>query len=176
MAIIGLTSLFSFVIAVFAFPDNALFVRIGNIFSGQDVSGKGRTFDAFYLASKILEKKSHVWGIGLGQLKVAGANIIRSFYSYDYNFNIITIPNAVAETWVIFGWAGLFIRIGMEIFLFIRTKVWTNYYRLLLFLFIFIYQFTGSYITNLAEYTIWVFAFTNVFPEFDVKRSVKRNS
>jgi hypothetical protein len=47
--------------------------------------------------------------------------------------------------------------------------VWTNYYRLLLFLFVFIYQFTGSFITNVAEYVIWILAFTNTFHQFDVK-------
>ncbi len=74
-----------------------------------------------------------------------------------------------AETLAVFGWVGFFLRFVVEIFLFFYTKVWTNYYRLLLFFFMFIYQFTGSFITNVAEYVIWILAFTNVFNQFDVK-------
>ncbi|HSU27762.1 MAG TPA: hypothetical protein VLJ68_05230, partial [Chitinophagaceae bacterium] len=84
-------------------------------------------------------------------------------------WHAVTIPNTVAETFVIFGWAGILLRFGLEIFLFFYTKVWTNYFRLLLFIFIFIFQFAGSFITNIAEYMIWILAFTNVFKQFDVK-------
>jgi hypothetical protein len=150
------------------FPDNPLFSRIGNIFSGNDLSGKGRTSDAFFLADQILNLRSHLWGIGPGQVKIIGAKIIIDYYQYPPGYPI-AIPNAAAETWVFFGWAGIFLRFGAEIFLFFRTRVWTNYYRLFLFLFIFIYQFTGSFITNIAEYVIWILAFTDVFPAFDVK-------
>jgi hypothetical protein len=83
---------------------------------------------------------------------------------------VITIPNAVAETWTLFGIAGLMLRFIAEISLFFSRKVWCNYYRLILFVFIFIYQFTGSFVTNLAEYVIWILAFTEVFPQFDVIR------
>ncbi|MGZ5135232.1 MAG: hypothetical protein ACXWCG_08785, partial [Flavitalea sp.] len=59
---------------------------------------------------------------------------------------------------------------------FFKTKVWSNYYRLSLFLFIFIYQFTGSYLTNIAEYVIWILAFhPGLFTEFD-RTSFKENS
>ena len=156
------------------FPDNALFVRIENIFSGADSSGRGRTFEAFILAKKMLAEKSDIWGIGLGQIKILGTEIIRDYYLYPMDYTVFAIPNAAAETLAIFGWIGLFLRIFIEIFLFFHTRVWTNYYRLLLFLFIFLYQFTGSFITNLAEYVIWVLAFTNAFPQFDVWRNSKK--
>lgn len=151
------------------FPDNTLFVRLENIISGKDSSSRGRTFEAFFLAGKLLEQKSQAWGIGLGQIKILGTNVIRDYYLYPADY-VISIPNAAAETLAIFGWVGLSIRILLEIFLFFYTKVWTNYYRLLLFFFIFIYQFTGSFITNLAEYVIWILVFTNCFPRFDVKQ------
>ncbi len=54
------------------FPDNILFVRLGNVVSGKDPSGKGRTFDAFWLADQLLAKKSYWWGIGPGQIKILG--------------------------------------------------------------------------------------------------------
>ena len=157
----------SMIILVLFFRYNPLFSRIGNIFSGHDTSGKGRTIDAFILANRILETGNEFWGIGIGQIKIVGANIIRNYYMYDPGY-AVAIPNAVAETWAMFGWIGVSLRILIEVFLFFYTRVWSNYYRLLLFLFIFIYQFTGSFITNTAEYVIWILAFTNAFKQFDI--------
>jgi hypothetical protein len=165
---------FLLAILVIFFPDNPLFVRIGNIFSGTDSSGRGRTFEAFILADKMLAEKSYMWGIGLGQVKIMGAEIIRDYYLYPMDYNVFAIPNAAAETLAIFGLFGFSLRIVIEIFLFFHTRVWKNYYRLLLFSFVFLYQFTGSFITNIAEYVIWILAFTNVFPQFDVKERVKK--
>lgn len=159
----------SLVIVLAFFPENSLFLRLENIFSGNDTSGKGRTSDAFILADKILEKKSSAWGVGPGQIKILGGDIVRSYYLYTLDYDTIAIPNAAAETLAIFGWVGFCLRIIIEIFLFFYTKVWMNYYRILLFLFIFLYQFTGSFITNIAEYVIWILAFTNSFPQFDIR-------
>ncbi len=156
------------VILLLFFRQNPLFSRLANVFSGQDSSGKGRTVDAFIIARKILKETNEYWGAGIGQIKLVGENIIRNYYLYDTSFTV-AIPNAAAETLAIFGWAGLSLRLFIELSLFFFTKVWTNYYRLVLFLFMFIYQFTGSFITNVAEYVIWILAFTNVFRQFDVK-------
>lgn len=153
------------------FPANSFFIRLENIVLGKDSSGNGRTSDAFVLALKMLQHKTAAWGIGAGQVKVLGADIVRSYYLYDLDYTNIAIPNACAETLAIFGWIGLSIRILIEIVLFFYTRVWTNYYRLLLFLFVFVYQFTGSFITNIAEYVIWILAFTNVFSSFNVKQT-----
>jgi hypothetical protein len=156
------------VILVLFFRNNSLFSRIRNVFAGQDTSGKGRTVDAFIFADKMLQAGNEYWGVGLGQIKIVGENIIRDYYLYYDDFTAV-IPNAAAETLAIFGWMGFSLRLLIELFLFFYTRVWTNYYRLLLFLFIFIYQFTGSFITNVAEYVIWILAFTNIFKQFDVK-------
>ncbi|HEY2720974.1 MAG TPA: hypothetical protein VGI82_04585 [Chitinophagaceae bacterium] len=161
----GITALIVF----FLFRDSFFVVRMLNIISGNDSSGKGRTSDAFILAGKLLQKRDEFWGVGLGQIKIVGEVIIRKYYMYGGNF-VATIPNACAETLAIFGWVGLSLRLLIEVFFFFRTRVWTNYYRLWLFLFIFIYQFTGSFITNAVEYVIWLFAFINVFSQFDVKK------
>jgi hypothetical protein len=155
------------------FRDNVFFQRLTNIFSGQDTSGEGRTKDAFLLAIKILKEKNEYWGIGPGQLKIVGEDIIRGYYLY-YDRTPVAIPNAAAETLLIFGWIGLSFRIFIQLFLFFYTKVWSNYFRLLLFLFMFIYQFTGSFITNPAEYVIWILAFTNVFNQFNTKPVIKQ--
>jgi hypothetical protein len=156
------------IFVILAFPNNTLLLRIENIVSGHDSSGKGRTYEAFFLAMKILAFKSQFWGIGLGQIKVIGTDIIKDFYLYPVDYKTVAIPNATAETLALFGFVGLFFRFTIEIFLFVYTKVWKNYYRLMLFIFMFVYQFSGSFITNLAEYVIWILAFTNVFKQFDV--------
>ena len=155
-----------FTVVVF-FPDNVLFVRLGNVITGKDPSAKGRTFEAFWLAGQLINQKSDWWGVGAGQIKVLGFELIRDYYNYGLDTTRVAIPNAAAETLAIFGWVGLTLRLLVEGWLFLYTRVWTNYYRLLLFAFIFIYQFTGSFITNVAEYVIWILAFTNVFPQFD---------
>jgi hypothetical protein len=156
--------------ALWLFPDNTIVTRLENIITGHDTSGKGRTSDAFILAGQMLEKKSGIWGVGAGQVKIIGADIVKSYYLYDLGYDKIAIPNAAAETLAIFGWVGFCFRILLEIFLFFYTKVWTNYYRLALFFFIFLYQFTGSFITNVAEYVIWIIAFTQAFPQFNVAK------
>jgi hypothetical protein len=156
------------------FPGNILFSRLQNIVTGHDSSGRGRTYEALYLAMKIMALKSNFFGIGLGQIKVIGTEIIRDFYLYPADYRI-AIPNVTAETLALFGWVGLSIRFLAEIFLFFYTQVWKNYYRVLLFIFIFIYQFTGSFITNIAEYVIWILAFTEVFPQFRVNQTITKN-
>src|SRR6185369_11029562 len=155
-------------VVYFFFQNNFFVLRLVNIFSGRDSSGKGRTSDAFFLANKLLEKKDEYWGVGFGQIKIIGEDVIRHYYMYGENF-VATIPNAVAETYTILGWTGVSLRMMLEIFFFFQTRVWANYYRLWLFLFIFVFQFAGSFITNVAEYVIWILAFTNVFAQFDVK-------
>jgi hypothetical protein len=170
-AIAVITGITALMAGVIFFPDNILFVRVTNVLTGKDSSGRGRTFEAFWLAEQLLVQKSYWWGIGAGQIKIIGFELIRDFYGYSFETTRVAIPNAAAETLALFGWVGLIVRIFAECFLFVYTKVWRNYYRLLLFSFIFIYQFTGSFITNVAEYVIWIMAFTPVFKEYE---SVKR--
>jgi hypothetical protein len=148
------------------FPDNVVFHRIHNIFTGDDTSARGRTYEAFYLAHTIAGQKSYLWGIGPGQLKIIGRNIIVQYYFYTNIPPIVRIPNSSAETIAYFGYIGFFIRLFLEAFFFFRTKVYRNPYRMWLFLFAFIFQFTGSYITNPAEYITWIIVFSPVFPDF----------
>jgi hypothetical protein len=149
------------------FPENALFIRLGNIWSGTDTSARGRTSESFDIAWRIAEMRSIYTGSGLGQVKHVVVEIVRKHYHYWGYLPRYDIPNAMAETLAIFGLAGVALRLFLEIWLFFRTKVYSNYYRLALFIFIFIYQFTGSFITNIAEYSVWLLAFSNVFPVFD---------
>ena len=121
------------------YPKNDIFLRIANIISGNDTSGNGRTSEAFILSWKIMAQKSFAWGVGPGQIKILGGDIIRQFYLYPLDYDTIAIPNAAAETMAIFGWVGLLLRIVIELFLFFYTRVWTNYYRLAACSFLFSY-------------------------------------
>ena len=150
-------------------PNNVFFVRIANVLFGKDTSFKGRTFDSFYLSWKIAGMRSHLFGAGLGQVKLLGLDLFKAYYNYQsFTINTIGIPNSIGDTLAIFGLAGLIIKLFFEAWFFFKTKVFRNDYRLVLFMFIFIYQFTGSFIMNIAEYTIWILAFKEgLFPEFD---------
>jgi hypothetical protein len=164
---IGFLLLFALVVLYLYFPANPLFTRLQNVYHGIDTSARGRTIDAFQISWIIANFKSIWWGIGPGQIKTAGYEAITAFYNYPEGFPAVRIPNAFAETFAIFGFVGAGLRLFAEIYLFFKTRVWNNYYRFLLFFFIFFYQFTGSFITNIAEYVIWALAFSNVFPFFN---------
>lgn len=168
MRLIGLLVLLSAVAGLLLWvvaPGNALAGRLENIFTGRDTSFRGRTYEAFVLAWKIVREKSVWFGCGPGQTKLVGVEVFQRYYGYLPP--VVRIPNTLADTLATYGLAGLFLRLAATVFLFFRTRVSGNYYRLALFLFIFIYQFTGSFMTNIAEYVIWVLAFTPVFPVFD---------
>jgi len=166
----GFILLIAIVVLLVFFPENVFLRRLSNVFEGRDTSFKGRTFDSFYLGWEIAKMKSILWGGGLGQTKVLGLELWQTYYGNPaFSIENIAIPNAVGDTLAVFGISGLCIRFGLEIILFFRTQVHSNYYRLLLFLFVFIYQFTGSYIFNIAEYVIWILAFSNIFPGLNKK-------
>ncbi|MBI1770267.1 MAG: hypothetical protein HYR67_18005 [Bacteroidetes bacterium] len=173
LSILALSSLLILIILFVFYQDNPLFIRVTSFLSGNDQSGRGRTSEAFQLAYLIADAKSIWWGVGPGQLKIIGDPIIREFYHYPPGYGQVSIPNAFAETVALFGIVGAILRLLIELYLFFRTKVLKNYFRTLLFFYIFVYQFTGSYTTNIAEYVIWILAFTNVFPEFDKNQKIQ---
>lgn len=155
-----------------SYPDNPITARAIAFLNDEDTSGKGRTFEAFQLAYEIASVKSIWWGVGPGQLKIIGDPIIKSFYSYGFDYGTVRIPNAVAETLALFGVIGVIIRLVVQVYFFFKAKVLDNYFQTLLFIFIFVYQFTGSFTTNIAEYVIWILAFTTVFPQFDKRMGI----
>lgn len=146
--------------------------RLANIVTGNDTSGQARTVLSYLLSYQIASVKSLWWGVGLGQVKVIAPDIIAVINKF-WAENDAHLPCVIAETMATFGIFGLSLRLLAEIFLFFRTRVYRNYYRLSLFIFMFVYQFTGSYTTNIIEYAIWIVAFSPLFPEFEVKRSPK---
>lgn len=170
LSALAICSFIGLLALIILFPDNPLFERLNDLYSGKDTSAQGRTTQALVLANQIAEITSYWFGAGIGQIKIMGNDIIRTFYDLDYTEAVtIRIPNTMGETIATFGYLGLALRIGLEIFLFFKTRVWTNLYRLTLFFYIFVYQFTGSFLTNIAEYVIWILAFTPYFSFFDTK-------
>ena len=159
-------------IFIFFFPQHPIVVRTFNILQGNDTSANGRIWESYTAAWRIAGMKSFFFGAGLGQIKIQIVEVVHQYFNYWGNFPRYDIPNTMGETLAIFGITGVCLRIYLEIYLFSKTKVMSNYYRLALFIFAFIYQFTGSFITNIAEYTIWILAFSKVFEQFDVRKEI----
>lgn len=164
-------ALFGLLLYIF-FPENILYVRLHNFFTGRDTSGRGRTYESFILAHKIISQKSFWWGIGPGQIKELGRTIIIQYYHYSKIPDTIRIPNACAETIACFGYLGFTLRLGIQLWLFFATRVFSSPARLWLFLFLFIFQFSGSYLTNTTEYVFWLLACS---PAFDIIPLVTEN-
>ena len=146
--------------------------RLTDVTTGQDMSGTGRVFWSSLISIEVASQKSLLWGVGFGQAKeyfdVMNAFMMEADNSEWMNGRLY---NTMAEIFALTGAAGILLKLGLEYYFFVTTKPYTNYFRLSLFIFMFLYQFGGSYPTNVAEYAIWVFAFTKVFPEFDIYKS-----
>lgn len=152
------------------YPNNAISVRFENIFNGNDPSFKGRTSESFYLGWKLAEQKSLLFGTGPGQIKVIGVELFDNFYQIKHTPDQIIIPNNLGDILAKYGLLGVLLKLFLELYFFFKTHVYSNFFRAGLFIFIFIYQFTGSFSTNIAEYVIWVLAFSPmIFREFDKK-------
>jgi hypothetical protein len=142
------------------------------ILSGNDSSSKGRSMDAYNLAEIILLKKNAWFGIGPGQLKIIGKDIINNFYEYTEESKVVRIPSGMAEMLATFGYLGVITKLFLEIYFFFKTKVFKSSYRFCIFLFIFFFQFVGSNIVNTLEYVMWIIAFSNVFPDEYFKQKI----
>ncbi|MES2688978.1 MAG: O-antigen ligase family protein [Bacteroidota bacterium] len=151
------------------YPDNPVFVRVANILQGNDSSARGRIADSFSVAWRVAGERSIWFGAGLGQVKILVYDIVKKYFNHWGEMEVYRIPNSVAETLAIFGITGIVLRFSLIFYLFFKTRVLSNYYRTALFIFIFIYQFTGSFITNIAEYVIWALAFSHVFPQYNLQ-------
>lgn len=164
---IGLVSLSCLLVLIglyFFYPDNPLFYRINNLFNGMDTSGRGRTYEAFEIAYKVLQVNNKYLGIGLGQFKIIGRDILIYFYKYSNTPEVARLPNCMAETLVTYGFLGFTLKIIAQFILFFKMKVFQNVFQLTIFIAIFSYQFTGSFLFNGIEYVLWVMAF---FPKLN---------
>jgi hypothetical protein len=158
-------------ILVLLLTNNVISVRAQNLILGDDPSTRARTDLSFILAYLIASAKSLWWGAGLGQAKLVGAPIVAAI---QMGFTEARIPNAVAGTFAEFGIVGVVVRFSVEIYLFVRTRVYRNPFRLAMFVVAFILQLTGSYLMSVEEYLIWCFAFGPFFPEMDIQMRKQR--
>jgi hypothetical protein len=162
---IGLASVV-FVGAFIITPNNPVFIRLGDIIAGNDNSGNGRIFDPWILTMRMLAKnQDYIFGIGWGQIRIIGDSIIRDFYQYTHDpATKFGLPNILTEITTMFGFFGLTLVLLFQVVMFRVTKVYRSNFRSLIFWFIFIYQFTGSYSSSVMYYCYWVLAFS---PRFD---------
>lgn len=145
--------------------------RLADVLAGRDMSGTGRTYFSTIIAFEVARQKSLWWGVGFGQTK-SFYDIMVSYMEATYKQGWMNeyLYNSIADLFAATGIIGTTLKIVSELYLFIKTKVFSNYFRVSLFICIFVYQFTGSYLTNIAEYVLWIFTFSRVFPEFNTCR------
>jgi hypothetical protein len=148
----------------FVFPNNPLFFRMENILNGLDTSGRGRTYESFDIAWQTLTQNNIFFGIGLGQFKIIGREVLIYYYKFMGIPEVARIPNAMAEILISYGVLGFSLKLIIQLVLFIKFKVYTDVFRLSLFFSLFIYQFTGSHLFNDIEFLLWVIVF---LPKFD---------
>jgi len=167
-------------VAAISFTQNPISERIEFILDGNDTSVNGRTTEAFMHGYNCAANKSIWLGIGLGQIKYVGEEVIRPYYAAmdpvgysKENWPVMSIPNSMAETLAIFGILGVLLKIGFQVFCFVKFKVYDNYLNLSIFCFIFFYQMMGSFILSSTEIIMWAFAFAKIFPEFNVNSNSK---
>jgi len=129
------------------------------VVTGNDSSTQSRTTLAFVVAYLVASSKSLLWGVGLGQAKLVDL--------VSYGFENSIIPNAVAATFAELGIVGVLVRLTVELYLFFRTRVYRNPFRLAMFVASFFSQLTGGNLMNVQNYLLWCFAFLPFFPEMD---------
>lgn len=150
-------------------PENPVILRLSNILEGKDTSAKGRLLDSYMFAKDLILSKSLLFGCGPGQIKILAHDLIIGYYQYQGIIpDVVRIPNGMGEMLATYGIYGFMLKIIFELYFFIRFKIWNNLFALSLFIFIFIYQFTGSFLTNVAEAAIWAFVFYSNFKDFSL--------
>lgn len=137
-------------LTVLALPSRSPIIqRARSIVGGTDSSEQVRTTMAIRDAYEIARSKDLLFGVGLGETK-----------DYSTQFPTGRIASAVADTLSALGIAGLVLRFGLEVWFFCRSRPDRDPLRLSLFTWVFLWQFGGSFNGNIAEYLIWVLAFS----------------
>lgn len=155
-------------VTTYFWSENPVSTRVVNIFTGNDTSSDGRIEFAFKVAIDLIDFKKAYLGVGPGQLKELYNDLLTTYYKLEVKSPIdYRIPNSIAEMLAFYGFYGLIVKIGLEIYFFVRLKTYQNIYTFALFIFIFIYQFTGSFIVNVAEIGIWAIVFGSRIDSFD---------
>ena len=145
---------------------SSLIDRFFLVIAGSDSSGIVRTFQSNYVANKVALETSIIFGSGFGQSKLLA---IKYFDEFWLGLDYARIANSVAGLYAEFGILGILLKFFICIFLFFKTRVINSPLRICFFIFVFTYQFTGSYTTNLAEYILWILAFLPILTQYETK-------
>jgi hypothetical protein len=154
-------------VAGLVYVPNPISDRLFLVAAGEDSSTESRTISSFIVAYSVAEPKSLLWGAGLGQAKLADVADL------GLALNTGVIPNAVAGGFAELGIIGMLIKFALEFYLFFRTRVYANSFRLAMFVMVFVIQLTGSYLPNVQEFLMWFMTFGPFFPEMDFKRGAR---
>lgn len=166
----GVSFISMIVLMMVLWPENPIYFRINNIIKGEDTSAMGRLIYSFMFAKDLILAYNPVFGIGPGQVKIMAHDMIVNHYQYHGNVaDIVRIPNSMAEMLATYGIFGFLIKLFVQIYFFLKWKLYHNMYALVLFLFLFIYQFTGSFITNAAEIVSWAMVYGLRFSDFEMQ-------
>ena len=149
---------------------NPISQRVSQVASGADGSANSRSTYAYIAAYTIASSKSLWWGTGLSQTK--------SFDSSDLESGQATesTPNGVATVFVVFGLTGVMALLAVEIYLFFKTMVYRDSFRIAMFTVAFINQLVGSYPTDVQQYLMWFLAFFPFFPEHTLRDSSRSDA
>jgi hypothetical protein len=141
---------------------NPISERVMRVATGNDSSTNSRTTLSFIVALSVASAKSMWWGVGLGQAKLVDVSDL------GIGFGVGIIPNAIAGTFAELGLIGVFAGFAVELYLFFKTKVYWNSFRLAMFIVAFLTQLTGSYVMDVQLYLMWCFAFFTFFPALNL--------
>lgn len=170
----GLIAILSIACFVYYFfPINPLTIRMNNLMNGLDTSGRGRTYESFEIAWRVLQLNYPLTGIGLGQFKFIGRDVLLHYYKYHRIPSVVRLPNALAETLVSFGVLGAFIRVFIQIYWAFKRRIVNNLFQTSLFISLFIYQFTGGFLMHSFEYYYWILVVVPIFKTFDKQQIFK---
>lgn len=150
------------VAAIILIP-NPIAARLFQVLAGTDSSTQSRTTLSFIISYAVASSKSVWWGVGLGQGKIVDVSDL------GLGFTVGIIPNAVAGTFAELGIVGVLVRLGVELILFFKSRVYLNSFRLAMFVAAFIVQFTGSHLMDVQQYLMWCFAFLPFFPGLSLR-------
>jgi hypothetical protein len=141
--------------------------RLVQVATGNDSSTNVRTTVSFLVAYTLASQKSLWWGIGLGQAKLIDVSGMGTGLMSGI------IPNQVAGMLAEFGLIAVLLEFVVEFYLFFRTRVYLNSFRLAMFVVAFIAQLTGSSTASVQQYLMWFFAFCPIFPDVNLRDDFK---
>jgi hypothetical protein len=165
----GILSLAAVAVMMLTWSGNPVFLRMENIMQGKDTSSMGRLVYSFMFAKELAFQNNWLFGVGPGQIKILAHDLIVNHFKYHGEMaETVRIPNVMAEMLATYGMYGFFLKLVVEVYFFVKKRIYANVFAFTLFIFLFVYQFTGSFIVNVAELGAWALLFSIRFTEFEL--------